>query len=93
MCRANSADWEEFKEQRSRRPVSNKLLDWDKSLEDEDGSKALVVRGKSTLEAGKAWAVLMVCQSSCITQGRGPQLAAGSAERCLCSTLASLDTC
>ena len=59
MCRTDPAYWEEFKEQRSRRPVSSKLLDWDESLEDEEGFKALVVRGKSTLEAGKAWAVLM----------------------------------
>ena len=39
MCRTNPADREEFKEQRSRRPVSSKLLDWDKSLEDEEGSR------------------------------------------------------
>ena len=59
MCRTDPADWEEFKEQRSKRPVGSKLLDWDESLEDEAGFKALVVRGKDNLEAGKSWAVLM----------------------------------
>ena len=59
MCKIEPTDWKEFKEQRSKRPVSSKLLSRDEPLEDGAGFRALVVRGRTTLEAGKAWDVLI----------------------------------
>lgn len=59
MCRTDPIDWEEFKEQRKNRPVSSRLLNSEDPLEDEAGFRALVVRGKSSKDAGQAWSILM----------------------------------